>query len=39
MPIVPIVVGNYSQVLHVPSMTFEGGTIDIRGGFLQSDVN
>jgi len=30
VPIVPIVVGNYSQVVHVRSMSFEGGTIDIR---------
>lgn len=31
VPIVPIVVGNYSHVLHLQAMSFESGTIEIRG--------
>jgi len=31
VPIVPIVVGNYSHVLQLQAMSFESGTIDIRG--------
>ncbi|KAF8419699.1 hypothetical protein EV426DRAFT_634318 [Tirmania nivea] len=30
VPIVPIVVGNYSHVLHLQAMSFESGTIDIH---------
>ncbi|KAI5801605.1 hypothetical protein DFH27DRAFT_481915 [Peziza echinospora] len=30
VPIVPIVVGNYAHILHLKSLSFESGTIEIR---------
>ncbi|KAF8470181.1 hypothetical protein BDZ91DRAFT_720108 [Kalaharituber pfeilii] len=34
VPIVPIVVGNYSHILNLKAMSFESGTIEIRGMIL-----
>lgn len=31
VPIVPIVVANYSDVLHVPSRRFTGGKVPVKG--------
>ena len=35
VPIVPIVVANYSNVLHVQSRIFEAGSIPVKGGLLE----
>jgi lysophosphatidate acyltransferase len=35
VPIVPIVIANYSHVLNVKAMTFEKGSIPVRGKILR----
>jgi lysophosphatidate acyltransferase len=36
VPIVPVVVANYSHVMSVKSLTFRSGTIPVKGVFVQS---
>lgn len=34
VPIVPVVTANYSEVLHLQSWTFKGGSVPVKGEFI-----